>query len=54
MATFLERSIYVVTLHEIVTRGVISARVESGFARFARSITKIGVSTFNPSPDLFQ
>ena len=30
----------VVTPYEIVTRGVICPRVESGFARFARSTTK--------------
>ena len=35
----MDLSIYVVTLYEIVTRGVISARVESGFARFARNET---------------
>ena len=40
-ATFLDPNIYVyvVTLYEIVTRGVISTKVESGFARFARSTT---------------
>ena len=41
LPSFLDPSIYVVPLYGIVTRGVNSSRVESGFARFARSTTKI-------------
>ena len=37
LPSFLDPSVYV------VTRGVISTKVESGFARFARSTTKIKV-----------
>ena len=41
-AYFLDPSIYEVTLYKIVTRGVISTKVESGLlARFARSSTTI-------------
>ena len=50
-ATFLDPNIYVVTLYEIVTRGMISTKEESGFARFARSTTikylHLGPKIFN-------